>query len=500
MIDHQKSVINTLNEWKRQSEGSDQSLIERIVRFAAEVNRARFAASLAPVFAALMATAAGAQTCQQLQSEIASAKVVVQQSLAAEAKCSVQLRPVCEQRVKAEQEALTALQGEYLKQCSDGTPYDPPLKGTAKPTYYVLTLLYAPPGNGSQVTYGSGSTTGTRTETTFEHQTNVVLEVETSFLRTDFEIGGGTTAGSSFEVQKSKEGILQSTSQQDALDHNEDTFYIWTNPQITITLATSAQGSINVGPILGSGASIVRLTARELKNPSLITDTTTLAALKGFGPSDYQAILNMDPFFFYPDPVKSSGRLILTDRGVQILGPDQTGGQIPGQGDKFSNETTNGVISGSKQDREITVLGGYEWDTGAKLAVFGGIHFTAETEDTKEKTTGTIQEAQYVLQSSTAGINAAYDVYYDTLFKTFAFVPVPNYSTIAISGVISQNRVKGQLVNVTFKNGTTRKIPVDPTTGEFRILGDPNSVLRISYGAKQISVTPDLINRRRVVF
>jgi hypothetical protein len=46
MTDHRKSVINALNEWKRQSEGSDQSAIERIVKLAAEVNRERFAASL----------------------------------------------------------------------------------------------------------------------------------------------------------------------------------------------------------------------------------------------------------------------------------------------------------------------------------------------------------------------------------------------------------------------------------------------------------------------
>lgn len=47
ITDHQKSVITALNEWKRQSEGSNQSQIEHIVRLAAEVNRERFAASLA---------------------------------------------------------------------------------------------------------------------------------------------------------------------------------------------------------------------------------------------------------------------------------------------------------------------------------------------------------------------------------------------------------------------------------------------------------------------
>ena len=407
---------------------------------------------------------------------------------------------MCEKNVQAAQGLLTQLNGQYLKQC-EGNAYPNPISGNATPTYFVLTLIYAPPGNQSQVTYGDGSTTGTKSDISISSEGNIELQIETSFLRTDIEFGGGTTSGSSFEIKKTNESILQATSQEDALDHGEDTFLVWTNPQLSMTLTSPTAGSFKIGPAQGADPIIVKLTANQLKNPSLITDSKTVNAVKAFKPSDYQAILNLDPFFFYPNPLVDKGRLVLTNQSVQVLGPDERSGLIVGQGDKLSNETTKAVSSGKNTDNSLTVLGGYEWDTGEKLAVFGGVHITNEEEFSNEKSSGNIQEASYLLQSNTPGTEAAYDVYFDSIFQTFAFIPVLDFSTVGLAGVVKHApRTKGQMVIVTFKNGTTRKLPVNPTTGEFRVLGQPDSIVKVTYGNRQLTVTPLLLKKRKVVF
>ena len=448
-----------------------------------------------------ISTQAGAVTCAELTAYIETASAQEQRDQAAEAKCPVNMRLICSRAVSADAALLTSLHGEYLKYCPNNEPFNPPLTGTATPAYYVLTLIYAPPGNQSQVSYGEGSTTGTKTEVTIKNQTNAVLVIETSFLRTDFEMGGGTGQGNSFETKKTAEDLIQATSQSDDLEHDEDAFYVWTNPKISLTMTTPSLGVFTIGPTTGADPVVVRLTARELKDPTLITDPITLAAVHNFKPVDYQTILKLDPFFAGSDPTKNRARFALTRKSIQVMGPDKVGGVIPGQGNKLSNEMTNSNSTSYNQDNDITVLGGYEWDTGAKLALFGGVHISTEYEHMKENSQGTIQEAQYVLQSNTAGINAAYDVYYDSSFETFAFVPVPDFTKIAFTGAIRPDmRTSEKTVTVRLKNGTTRYVPVNPATGQFKVLGSRADVASVSYDNKKIIVDHAVSRQGKIAF
>src|SRR5947209_5280690 len=82
------------------------------------------------------------------------------------------------------------------------------LRGTLFPAYYVTTLLYAPPGIGSGVTYANGSTAGTTTDVTNSFKSGVAVSVSGGFLGNgggiSLALSGGSKNGASFEVKKER--------------------------------------------------------------------------------------------------------------------------------------------------------------------------------------------------------------------------------------------------------------------------------------------------------
>jgi hypothetical protein len=104
-----------------------------------------------------------------------------------------------------------------------------PTHGTVFPRYLVTTLLYTPPGIGSSVTYGAGSTAGITTDVTRSFKAGLALTASGKFNGSGVEaslgVKGGVKNGRSFEVSKERGSSIGLTSQIDEVDHSREGFF-----------------------------------------------------------------------------------------------------------------------------------------------------------------------------------------------------------------------------------------------------------------------------------
>jgi hypothetical protein len=102
------------------------------------------------------------------------------------------------------------------------------------PRYWVLTILHAPPGRASSVTYGASSTTGSRVEVKGSLYNGFDVKVESSITEQEQKFETGTIDGVSVETHKTAGSTMSLDAQDDAINYGKDTFVIWTNPRLTI--------------------------------------------------------------------------------------------------------------------------------------------------------------------------------------------------------------------------------------------------------------------------
>jgi hypothetical protein len=321
---------------------------------------------------------------------------------------------------------LAALQRELaqaeaaLKAC-----LNQPVVSTLRPRYMVTNLLYNPPGIGSQATYGAGSTTGVTTQVTNSLRQGLSVNVAGGFLGNGVNVGAswsaGPKSGNSIQVQKSQTSTLSVQSQQDALDHSDDLFYVWTNIVVDLAQKPDQSISLSVG-LLGGDMDIVPLTGAELHNPALIP-TTKKALLTGFTPADYQAIAALNPLMAGAAIDPGRYRYLQT---FHVFGPDHAGDPIPGVGIQISDQNATAIIDGTVSQLNVAAT----LDSGfniviAKSTLSLGLTFEWDYETSTNVSSGTQENVTVNMQSSTVGYENVVDVYQDTMFKSLAYVARP---------------------------------------------------------------------------
>ena len=123
--------------------------------------------------------------------------------------------------------------------------------GTARPKYYILTVLYAPPGttggntsagtSNSLVDYGSGSTTGTTTTIASSVKAGFNLQFGPSKDEgLQFGFSQNTTDSSSLLIQKAVTFDIKipgpaALPEADGIDHDHDVFALLLNPLLTVS-------------------------------------------------------------------------------------------------------------------------------------------------------------------------------------------------------------------------------------------------------------------------
>jgi hypothetical protein len=182
--------------------------------------------------------------------------------------------------------------------------------GTMRPKYYILTVLYAPPGsNGgkgsSSVDYSTGSTTGTTTSTSSSFKNTVNVSASIGFDVSIFKLGASTdfststtkTDTTSQDIKKSQAWDIKVTGPaEDGINHDHDMFVLMLNP----LLAANVYPGNNVLWTMGVDGQVMNIQSVYvgwLKDPSSMPGGVKQQLdAAGLTPADYAQILSTNPF------------------------------------------------------------------------------------------------------------------------------------------------------------------------------------------------------------
>lgn len=344
------------------------------------------------------------------------------------------------------------------------------ITATIFPTYEILSLLYDPPGNQSNVGitnttfYGTTNTIGS----SFSSGTSFTFVANGGF----FGLGGGTSSSVGFTQGYGTSNAFQNTitngqgitlnSTRNPIDHTNDTFWLWLNPEVAITETSATAATYAVSPPRGQVIDAVRVSVAQLQNPSTIPlpvlepitingivypglsnlcahplppAQCTQANACGCVPSDFTQILGTDPiisitgnaspttidpkryFFLNPQPSPQPFLEYGTTDTVTLSDSQQaTQTQTETTQYQASYSTTFGTSVKSfpvDWTLQSTITNTWTWTQTASLDHFNG----------------SSHQMSLTLGTSTLGCAESVDVYEDYIYHTFvattASVPPP---------------------------------------------------------------------------
>jgi hypothetical protein len=363
--------------------------------------------------------------------------------------------------------------------------------GSLSPLYYVLHVVYSPPGTSgsgpkSTVTYADGSTlsTETKTKSSFKSELSVIAEANIlGFTPLSANTGYATSKDNeeALKVSKAQQTTVEMAGgSADGIDHDRDTIYLWINPVVNVSGAGD-QLNWTLG-IDGSTMEIQHVHVGWLKAPTTMPPGVAQALqARGITPADFPTILLHAPF-------ASGSTTIDTSRFVQTTTsfpyePPFAQGEPP---NSYSLRVENQTITshGSSRSHEYKVglrgtLGPGPQPLVAKLVVSTQFTWTKSTSITDANTS--TQSATVKVTGPSFGYlgptNLA--VYYDTLYNTFMFAPIVTSPTLAGFVRDSDERaVRHQEVVLTV-NGVRHRT-VTGRDGQYRFFGDLRGDARLT--------------------
>jgi len=326
------------------------------------------------------------------------------------------------------------------------------------PKYYVLSLLYAAPGNMSSdgftdaQTQGATSsisetfTQGTTTSASFGFFDGVLGISEADSMN------ASNTYTSSFTNTISNASGLTLKSSSNSVDHTQDTFELWLNPMVVVGQTGPASGVYFVNTPQSEPADVITVNVKELQNPSLIPasklgqqtiDGVSLPGLSSIcanpnqcTAADFAAIVSYDGLA-NANPTAAPSN---TTRYARLLTAQGTGLTVTLQGpdcsacDLVTNtySITDANTTAATHSNSLSESESYSGSVGTP----GGLGFTLRFTETGTWTwtyassVGTIDgqsnQASASLASSTIACEESIDVYMDTIFHTIVFVQPTN--------------------------------------------------------------------------
>ena len=361
------------------------------------------------------------------------------------------------------------------------------ITGTIVPNYLVLTVIYAPPGtNGghstSSVSYQAGSTTGTTTSSSQSFKTGVSASVEASGgvlgngggIGVSFDCSQSTTDSQSVEIKKSVTSTLtQSGPSQDGINHDEDEIWLLLKPTVNLALSSSATEWM-----LASTRSPVQYVHVGWLNGHQAMPPGVASALQSAGitPEVYPEILARDPLANGSAALQSS-RFVSIDTTFAYEPPLTASDPVPTSTFNISNSTitTQGVATEDTFKVQLSVSGSGDFLSLVTLKLKDTASWEWTNKSSKIASAGTSQSAQLTIGGPAYGYTGptVVQVYFDTVYKTFAFDLVPQTSQVALKGTLLT--AKGAVAAnkpVTLIVGSRKQEAFTNANGEFTFYGD----------------------------
>lgn len=311
--------------------------------------------------------------------------------------------------------------------------------GTARPSYQILTVVYAPPGtNGgkssSQVVYDNGSATGTKNSTSSSFKSGVDVSVQAGVdigivnLGASGEFTASQTSGDTTSVSINKSSTYQITvpgSSEDGISHGHDIFYLWLNPLLNVTIDDQNNITWDIG-VDGMTMHIQYVYADWLQNPSLMQQdapgVATALADAGITTADYAQILACDPFSSGNTAIDPS-RFVPTTFSFPYEPPLTAKDPVPTTTYRQTSATTVDVTQEVQNQYgvSVSVSAGIKTPFSAQLKVSGSLQWTNTS--TSTGSTGSSQSASVTVGGPAFGYTGPTDVlvYWDTVYNSFMF-------------------------------------------------------------------------------
>jgi hypothetical protein len=305
--------------------------------------------------------------------------------------------------------------------------------GTMRPKYYILSVLYSPPGanggkSGSAVDYASGSTTGTTTSTSSSFKAGLSVEASSGLdigivklgLSTQFSASTTSTDTSSENITKSQTFDIKVPGPgADGINHDHDMFLLMLNPLLAVSVYPGNNMVWTMG-VDGKVMNIQSVYVGWLKNPS-----TMAAGVKqqldaaGLTAADYAQILAANPFAQGATAIDPN-RFLPTPQTFPYEPPFSAADPV-----FTSSITTQNVVNVTNSH---TVQHQYSVSASVSAGILGtNLKLANSLEWTNSSTYGTSSTSTQSAAATVGGPAFGYTgptdvvVYWDTLYSSFMF-------------------------------------------------------------------------------
>lgn len=384
----------------------------------------------------------------------------------------------------------------------------PAVSGTIFPKFYILTVVYAPPGTKgggsvSKVQYKEGSSTGTTvsSSSSFKSGVKVTASAKAGAVTVGGEFSADNTETESSRMaveKKNGSGIEGPAPKTDGIDHSQDLIYFLVKPEIAVTIdGSKVDWSF-------SGKSVVRyaragwLEKPETMEPNLKKE---LEGKFGFTANDYKQMLKAYPFASGKTAIDSA-RFAYTGLNLPYQPPAGEDDAIPTWNMVLDNATTTttGKVFQTSAAAGLSVGAefGFPGLFDAKLQT--SLTWTWTSSNEKSESDAKSQSASFTLGSPSFGYEGpiGVDVYYDTLYKTFMFAFPPEGTALRTSGVVryqTQGPIAGREVYLRAGGKTYRTFTNQ--RGEYRFYGTPLTGMEVQVegiGKRKVQRTKPVAN------
>ncbi|HEX5758463.1 MAG TPA: hypothetical protein VF121_04675 [Thermoanaerobaculia bacterium] len=386
------------------------------------------------------------------------------------------------------------LRAECSRKCRAQCTKPPPVK-VIRPRYFIMAIVYAPPGCTSTATlkcaatslvdYAQTSSNGTKLSTKSAFKIGMSVSVNAKLPVGPLDASTGFTVSqtdsTSRTISKSQTLGIKVSGNADGVDHGQDQFVLLLNPAI----AVNVQGNNvtwNVGHT-GPSALLFTVFASELKDPSTMRPPVArqLQTL-GFTNEDFQTILSADPFAanLPIDPKRYVPTTWTFPYEPALASADCNGGVCSciSFTQALKNDFQTEKATESSLELSISL------STGAGLSDILSVKqantFTTTNSSSRANTTGSSQSATttVVCPSTTYDGPVFMEVNWDTIYGSFVFVPLE----LAAKATVHQGKImegsgkpaRGQLVDLTLGGRT------------FHTFTDRNGGYRFVVGKKEV--------------
>lgn len=323
------------------------------------------------------------------------------------------------------------------------------------PKFHVQSILYAPPGKQSAVSYGLGSSAGSRFQVSSTMGGGVSIQSTIVGLQVTSNYSASVTNGTATSITKSDTLVtgFSNPGTQDDPQRGHDQFHVWTNVKMTHYAGGGPPERVAWSTSNGLPVTIMQFWADELLGNQPVVDTLKAAVFGGWTLDDRNKMLSFDgPLAAGPlDP-----RRYQKVAHYQMSGPDTSGNPIPFGTFTTSYNTARDVTYGTSVNSSSTVLAGFE------LPVIGGVRagvtYSYGYTETRSASTGEQKTAQITLRTPTPCFVMDMDVLIDAAFGTYLALPTgsrPCTAPAILTGTLTNNGmpVPNQTVSVPTANG-----------------------------------------------